>query len=346
MVGDATRRAAFVPLAFGAYWALPFLGCALAWQPVYAAQLRARENAGVLPRPSGEEWKSALHFFPLEAELHHAAALRELDAGVPKTSEWQRHFEIVHRLVPGGWSYPISHARAVKRLSPALCMQYWQVAIGRSGWRASEILGQALADTADFPSAGAIWADYIATHPALALAYARRLSEKETRPYFDVWWKARGGAADITDDERRDFYTLAPHWITAEQALEWMKLHASRRRADYRAWVAIYQATGMYERAWELWRGQVAEPPYPTSSSALSREEAEARVAIAPGNAANLIELAWLIERAGDRAAANRILLVAAAKKDAPSWFLRRAAYLLAAEGKFKEAVEMILRDH
>ena len=346
IIGAAAPRTALVPLAIGAYWALPFFGFALVWQPVYAAQLCSREDSGVLPRPRLGEWKSALHFFPLESALHHLAAMRELEMGIPKTSEWQRHIEIVHRLVPGGWNYPISHARAVKRLSPALCTQYWQVAIGRSGWRAAEIFGQALNDTASFPSADAIWSDYIAEHPALALAYARRLPEKETRPYFDVWWKARGQAADLTADELRDFYAIAPRWITAEQVLEWMSLHPARRREDFRAWVALLHATGMSDRAWQLWQGRVPEPPYPANTTVLSREEAEARVRIAPANMANIVELARLSEQGGDRAGAKKIILNAAAKKDAQSWFLRKAAYLLAEDGKFREAVEMILREN
>ena len=77
----------------------------------------------------------------------------------------------------------------------------------------------------------------------------------------------------------------------------------------------------------------------------LSREEIEARVRIAPENNNNLVELARLTEQAGDRDGARKIILEVAAKKDAPSWFLRKAAYFLAEDGKFPEAVEMILRE-
>ena len=345
VVGAVAPRTALVPLAAGAYWALPFFGFAMAWQPLCADQLRAREAAGVPPRPSLAEWKMALRFFPLQAELHHLAALRELESGTPKTSEWQRHIEIVHRLVPGGWRYPISHARAVKRLSPSLCMAYWQVAIGRSGKRSGETLGQALNDTASLPSADSIWAEYIASHPALALSYARTLPEADTRPFFDLWWDARGGATDLTDDELRDFYFYAPRWATGEQVLEWMRLHASHRRRDFQKWVALLHATGMSDRAWQLWHGRVGEPEYPASSAVFSREEIEARVRIAPENTANLVELARLSEQSGDRATARKIILEAAAKRDAQPWFLRKAAYLLAEDGNLREAVEMVLRE-
>jgi O-antigen ligase len=357
IAGAVAPRTAWVPLAVGAYWALPFLVFAPAWQPVRVEQLRSREAEGVLPRTSHETWKTVLHYFPLHSELHHLAALRELEIGVPKTSEWQRHIEIVHRLVPGSWRYPIIHAQAVKRLSPALCIHYWQAAIGRAGWRASETFWQALEDTASLPAAGAIWEEYITGrqigdgtasiggHPALALVYARKLPEADTQTFFDVWWKARGRATDLSADELRDFYRLARRWATAEQVLEWMQSHQSRRRDDYRTWVALLHGTGMSDRAWKLYQGRFEEPGYPVSAK-LSRGEIEARVRIAPENLGNLIELARSSEQAGNRAGAKKIVLEVAARKDAPSWFLRKAAYFLAEDGKFAEAVEMVLREH
>jgi O-antigen ligase len=166
-LGVPAPRAGMVPLAIGAYWALPFFVFAMPWQPVYVNQLRAREASGVLPRPTLAEWKSALRFFPLNAELHNVVAMRELDVAIPKTSDWQRHIEIVHLLQPGGWRYVIGHARAVKRLSPTLCLEYWRIAVERSGWRASEILGQARSDTAGLPGADSVWEEYLAAHPEL-----------------------------------------------------------------------------------------------------------------------------------------------------------------------------------
>ena len=346
IIGAVTPRTALVPLAIGAYWALPFFGMGPSWQPICTGQLLAREAAGALPRPKLEEWKKALHWFPLQAELHHLAALRELEMGIPKTSEWQRHIEIVHRLVPNGWRYPITHAHAVKRLSQALCIQYWQVAIERSGWRSAETFTQALNDTAAFPSAASIWTDYVTANPALALAYARTLPEADTRPFFDLWWNARGHATDIAADELQQFYNYARRWASSAQVLEWMQLHASRRREDFRKWTEMLHATGLSEKAWQIWQGRIGNPAYPVPVSVRSREEIEARIRIAPQNATNLVELARLSEQAGDLAGARKIILDVAAKKDAPPWFLRKAAYLLAEDGKFPEAVEMILREN
>ncbi len=344
VIGAESPSAAFMPLAIGVYWALPFLGLAFAWQPVVVDQLRARDAAGIPPRPSLAEWNSALRFFPLEAELHHFAALRELELGVPKTSEWQRHIEIVHRLVPGSWQYPISHARAVRRLSPALCIQYWQVGIVRSGWRASEILGRALTDTAGFPGAESNWEEYISANPSLALAYARTMPEAETHPLFEIWWKARSGAEDLSADEFRDFYALAPRWITGEQVLEWMHLHPARRREDFQKWAELLHRTGMDDRAWPLLSGRIENPAYPASGSTRSREDVEARIRISPENTENLADLARVHEQAGDLAAAAKIILEVARSKDAKPWFLRKAAHFLAADGEFTEAVDMMLR--
>jgi len=344
-VGAPLRRAALVPLVVGAYWALPFVRYRQPWQPVTIEQLQAREASGRPPRPGLEEWQRVLRYFPLHRELHHLAALRELDGGVPKTAEWQRHIEAVHRLTPGGWRYPMSHARAVRRLSPALSIHYWQVAIARSGWRSTEILGQALNDTVGLAGADALWASYVASNPKLALAYARRLPEEETRPFFEGWWKERGRAKDLSADEIRDFYTYGKRWATGGQILEWMSLHAWRRKEDFRSWAALLHGAGMSERAWQLCQGRVVDPPYPANSGSVPPAEIEARIRIAPENTANLVELARMSEESGDRDTAQKIVLDVAAKQDAPPWFLRKAAHLLAAEGRYPEAMEMILRE-
>ena len=345
IIGTDSPRTALVPLTIGVYWALPFFGFPMAWQPVIVDQLRARENFGMPPRPSAKEWKSALRFFPLEAELHHFAAMRELETGAPKTSEWQRHFEIDHRLVPGSWSAPMNHARAVKRLFPGLAIQYWQEAIGRSGRRASDMLRQALEETAGTPAKNAIWEDYIREHPALALAYARTLPEADTREFFDLWWEERRNAPALSVDEVREFYTLARRWATKEQVEEWIHLHPSRRRDDFRQWAVLLHGVGLSERAWQLFPGRIPNPDYPADGTARTREEIEARVRVAPENTAHLAELARLSELAGDRETAKKIVLGAAAKSGAGSMFLRKAAYFLAEDGKFAEAVELMLRD-
>ena len=101
----------------------------------------------------------------------------------------------------------------------------------------------------------------------------------------------------------------------------------------------------MSERAWEFLKGKIGNPPYPVEGTVRSREEVEARIRISPENTANVIELARLNEQAGDHAAARKMILDVAVKDGAKSWFLHKAAHLLAEDGKFAEAVEMMLRE-
>jgi FimV-like protein len=58
-----------------------------------------------------------------------------------------------------------------------------------------------------------------------------------------------------------------------------------------------------------------------------------------------MAELARMCAESGDSDAARRIVLEVAARQDAPPWFLRKAAHLLAADGRFPEAMAMILRE-
>jgi O-antigen ligase len=345
MGSTVSSRVALVPLAICAFWALPFFGVQPTLQPVATEQLRARELSGSQPRPAMEEYRRALRYFPLARDLHNLAGLRELESGMPATSDWQRHFEIVHRLAPGSWQYPITHAKAVRRLSPTLCIHYWQVAIARSGWRSSEMLGWALDDTAGLPNATKLWADFVATKPELALAYAKRLPADAAGPMFELWWQARAKSPRLSAREIADFYQFAPRWATSEQIHEWIKLRRKRRLQDYLQWVALLHGVGDDEEAWTLYSGIVPDPAYPASKHDATRKEIEFRVQLAPENMAHRIDLVRVIEQSGDTATARTMVLEAAAKPDAPSWFLRKAAYVLAADHNFRDAVAMVLRE-
>ena len=338
-------RAALLPLAIGIFWALPFYGRGPGWQPVIVEQLRGREISGPPPAPTLEDWNQALRYFPFERELHHYAGLRELANGAPKTSEWQRHFEIVNRLAPGSWRYPIIHAGAVKKISPALCFQYWQIAIERSGWRGAETFGNAVRDTAGMPFASEKWMEYVTMKPELGLAYAKLLPGDEARPLYQIWWNARGTVVTMENEEIADFYASAAKWVSGGQIEQWIRYHGKRRRQDYRIWMSLLQKAGMDERAWNEYRLVIADPPYPANSAGATREELELRLRLAPDNASNLVELVRVIDEGGDTEGARRMIREGAEKPGAASWFLRKAAYLLAAEGKFAEAVAMALRE-
>ena len=343
--GASFPRVAKLPLAVSIFWALPFFALGPAWQPVVVEQLCGREASGQLPRPALKEWQRTLRYFPLARDLHHFAALRELENGVPKTADWQKHIEIVHRLVPGGWRFPISHARAVTRLSPALCIQYWQLAIERSGWRGIETLGQAFHETAGLPRADILWADYVQAKPELALAYAKMLPEEDGRKIFLRWWNSRATAQDLTKGEIADFYHFAARWATGDQVEQWIGSHGKRRAEEYLIWVSLLHSFGRDERAWTEYRLEVPEPAYPARSSGAKKAEIENRIRMAPENSTHLLELVWLVAESGDPATERRMIIEAARKPGAAPWFLRKGAYLLAKEGNFRDAVALALRE-
>jgi len=334
-----------VPVAIALFWSLPFIDSRVLWQPIASEILQGREVSGGLHRPAPAEWERALRYFPLERDLHHFAAMRELEKGTPGSGGWQKHFEIVHRLVPAGWRYPIVHARAVQRISPTLCIGYWQVAIDRSDWRAPGMLGEALRETSNLPRADSLWADYVSANPQLALPYAKLLPGDEGRPFYGMWWEKRGQMGDLTGEEVKMFYEFATRWATPEQIDGWIRTHADRRTEDGRKWMGFLHVIGQDERAWALYAEIVAEPAYPRRADDATLKVAETRVRLAPDNPAHLVDLAHMHELSGDGASAREIILAAAEKKNAATWFLRKAAYLLAADGRFRDAVEMALRE-
>jgi hypothetical protein len=124
-----------------------------------------------------------------------------------------------------------------------------------------------------------------------------------------------------------------------------MTAHPARRKDDYREWAALLHKAGLSERAWQLCRSRIEVPSYPAGSRNVSREEIEMRIKLAPENTANFVELARVAEEGGDLDAAHKIILEIAVRKDASSWFLRKAANLLASDGRYAEAMEMVLRE-
>ncbi len=345
VVRFVSPRLVLVPFAAGLFWLLPFLGRGPLWQPVIPELLRGRELSGGGRRPALEEWRGALRCFPLSRDLHHFAGLRELEEGKPTGAEWQKHIEIVHRLAPGGWRFPIIHAKAVKRISPALCIEYWQLAIDRSDWRGFQLLGDAVRDTSELPRADALWADYVTANPKFGLTYAKLLPGGEGRPFFEIWWEGRARVDEVSDDEARDFYFFAPKWATGEQLAEWVRRQSRRRREDYRTWMSLLHGVGRDERAWRVYQGIVADPSYPARTKQSAIRELETQVNLSPENPTHVVALAQAIEEGGDPGAAREMIIEAANKKNAPSWFLRKGAYLLAADGQFREAVAMALRE-
>lgn len=341
----AARRAGLVPLGVAAFWMLPFLADWPAWSPPWAARLiaKATGEAGV----STKELDAGLAAFPLNAHLHQLRGFQELQREQPDPEIWQRHFRAALRLSPGSWSLAVLQARACEEASPSVAIELWQEAVARGGMRSHELLGMALDETGGFPGAKAAWSNYVKANPSLSLAYARRLPPEEGVAFYDRWWRERGNNPAVMPEgaELRTFYELAPQWSTREQFEEWMRRHASRLEDDYRAWAAVLHAWQDDEAAWRMLGKRHPDPDWARAKPVLRVEQMEYRWRQKPENMVNAQLLATAYHQAGEKEKAREVVVATAARTGAPGWFIRKAAHLLAAEGKLSEAVEILLRE-
>lgn len=347
----AGRTVALVPAAVAAFWILPFVIAPPPWSPMTAGIYLERavgKRRG--PQPKQADYEAVLRYFPLAVMMHQAAGIAQLAEGKPGDGAWQRHFETVHRLAPGSWDYAIAQARAIRGVSPLLAVRYCQVAVERSGRRRIEILRTALMETARFPGALSEWDRYVRAHPELALGFARALVENlrmppdAARQYFDLWWdkRARGAVSEL---EVEDFNHVAPGWADENQIGEWVRLHANRRRKDFRVWVAALHKAGNDRRAWDLYAGVQKAPEYSGLPPGATREQLEASWRFSPDNPAYARALAEFHERAGEKKLMRDLVIEVARSQEAPLWFIRKGAHVLADEGRIAEAVALALRD-
>jgi len=337
------RGVGYVPVAIAAFWVLPFLFEAPAWAPLQLKRVTNRELAtGSVPRP---ELRRTLKYFPLNPTLHHLLGVRILQAGGDPAG-WQRHFRIATRLMPTSWRMARTQARACIGVSPHVAVHYWQLAIERGEDRAGELFAEALRETAHLPNASGTWDSYVEAHPELALFYAQRLPGDQGRPFYDLWWRERALAPiALRPAELRDFYQQTARWGTPEQFGEWMRHRRELRRSDLRAWAALLHGWGDEEGAWRLLAPVISDPPFSDGVPKTPRTELESRFQIRPEDSVNARDLAQVMLQSGDRSGAAAIILQVADRPDAPLWFLRKGANMLAADGRFSEAVTLALRD-
>jgi hypothetical protein len=124
-----------------------------------------------------------------------------------------------------------------------------------------------------------------------------------------------------------------------------MAHHAAWRARDFRRWAAILQRFGEEKRAFELLAEFIPEPEFPKTVSTVPREQLEMRWRVTPfENPVNAQHLALLRQREGAQAESDEIILKVAAKDGAVSWFLQKAAYIHAREGRYGDAVALLLR--
>ncbi len=338
-----SRRTAFVPLGVAILWVLPLIWYVPDWSPLTLFRVLARSTVpGTVPLA---ELETTLRYFPLEPELHQRAGLAQLQVfGLTKPGVWQREFAIAARLTPSSWYLSSAQARACQRISPALAIGYWQQAIERGSDHREEIFRTAVEATSGSPLAAAVWGRYATDHPDLLLRYAQIALEPQGAYYYALWWKDRALSADLSPDEIREFYDLAPRWGSRVQFDEWMLRRAKWQTRDFRQWAALLHTWGDAERAWQLLSNAVPEPDFPRAAPGSDREQMESRWRLAPQNFVNAQQLALARYQTGETFQSDELILAVAEGSAAPSWFGKKAAYILARHGRTGEAVARLLR--
>jgi len=341
---SAPRWVALIPLAIAAFWALPLWVGWPPFSPFFEALLLAR--AQTTTTVSTPELEQSLAYFPLDPSLHLAAGWRELQTSGAPDRRWRQHFQIASRLEPGSWGLPEAQARACGRQAPGYALNYWQLAIDRSGWRAPELFQTALKETSGFPGAAATWAGFAEARPALLLPFAQTLPDAEGRLVYERWWRVRGAPpqTSYTAAEIDAFYGLAKKWGAAHQLKTWMSHEAGRADHDFRRWAALFHAWGDDEAAWDLLALHISDPALPSDLPAVSRPLLEKRWRTTPEDYLNAQSYAAKLLQGNELDAARQVVSVTAARDDAPEWFVLKAAYLLKAHGEASRAVALLLQ--
>ena len=339
----STRKSAFVPACIALFWALPFICDLPAWAPLSLTRLLAREQT--TPFVAVSELERAVGYFPLNPTLHVSIAMHQIDDPLGRrAAEWQRHFRIAARLMPGSWELAAMQARACARVSPGISLHYWQFAVERAGHRAEEVFGIGMQETARIPGSAGAWEQYAHNHPDLLLTYARNIREPASRLAYEHWWAARGSVEGRLDEREVDaFYKLVARFGTREQFDDFCDRHADLRAHDFKTWVALLHGWNADDAAWQI---LASEWPAPTSRAVPSRGEQThlaSRWGSDPRDVVNAREYAEYLIANRDTEGATDVILTVARRQGAPEWFVRKGAHLLATGGKVSEAVALFL---
>lgn len=346
---NAPRWIAALPLALGVFWVWPLIAKPPAWSPLAPTMILNRETTKGAKKPSLVEYEEVLKHFPLNAWLHQYAGMHALAEKPKERALWEQHFTIVRRMAASAWWLPVMQARAAKQF-PSQAIIFWQDAVQRAGRQRGEVMRDAVRETGRMKGARVLWGQFVEAHPEVALSYAEIIVEELREPddniraYYELWWEKRA-EADVAEDEVLVFYRYASRWSSPEQLEQWMKRHASRRSRDYRVWMELLHGWKQDERAWQIYSGVMPEPPFGEAPKSAKREVLENRYRLAPENAAHALAYAQALDAEGDKAGAEKIIFSVAKRADAPPWFIRKAAYLLASEKNFTAAVETALRE-
>jgi O-antigen ligase len=331
---------ALVPFVIAFFWLLPFFDRAPAWSSGSYAQIVARDDA----LTGTAEFENALRFFPLSPNLHQSLGMRLVTDYRDAETAWL-HFRIADRLVPASWPLPAAQAATSRNVSAGMSLHFWTLAIERAGRRSEDLFYMAVENTRDLPEAVAFWSRYAENSPELLLCEAQHAPDSEARYYFQLWMKNRAASVDLKEFEIRDFYQLLARFGSVANLYEWMKNQPALEEEDYKKWAAFLHRWNDDATAWKLLSSHIREPDYPTGAPTVKTELLELRFATEPGNVLNAQSLAEAYNKAGQPGKAAKVILAVAAQEKPPRWFLKKAAYLQAAEGHYAVAVGNLLRE-
>ena len=325
------------------FWTLPFLWNVPAWSPLSLTRLLAREQT--TPFVSVTELERALRYFPLDPTLHYSIAMHQIDDPLGRrAAQWQQHFRVAARLMPGSWEMAVMQARACARVSPGISLHYWQVAVERAGHRAEEVFARGMEETARVPGAAAAWEQYAHNHPDILLTFARNVREPASRLAYTRWWESRGSLSkDIGDREVDAFYKLVPRFGTQEQFDQFRDLHLDLRARDFKVWVSLLHGWKADDAAWEILAGEWADAPSRTATARGDQSHLAVRWKTDSRDVVSAREYAEYLLATGDTDGANEVILAVARRHSAPEWFVRKGVHLLAKGGKVSEAVALFL---
>lgn len=334
------RKSALVPLGIAAFWALPFFTGFPAWSPSFLTKILSLPE-GLASAP---ELENELRFFPLNPSLHQSLGMKLLADYKEAPTAWL-HFRIADRLTPSAWPLPAAQAVASRPFSAGMALHFWTVAIERAGHRAEDVFNMACENTSRLAVAAPFWSSYVENNPQLLLSYAQRAPEAEERYYFQLWWKTRAFDPQLMEFEIRNFYDEVARVGSLANLYEWMTHHPDREEDDWKTWAALLHHWNDDATAWKILSRRIREPEYPPAAFPTKPEVLEAEWLGNPTDVLNAQALAQAYAAGGRGDKSREIILAVAAQEHAPVWFLHKAAYLQAADGRYASAVAALLRD-
>ena len=201
-------------------------------------------------------------------------------------------------------------------------------------------------DTANLAAAESHWGRFVENNPHFILTHANLLPPEAGEYYFSQWWQTRALKSDLQPYEIKHFYDLAWRFGKKDELRQWIEHNPQLESRDFRIWAKVLHELGDDARAWEILARRISEPVFSQADAAVTHEVMESTWLTDPKNTLNAQSLAaaWLREGRADKC--RNLILNVASQADPPAWFLRKAAYLHAAEGRYADAVASLLREN